>query len=129
MWDIFAAEYLSGGWAELLDHHTSSAVEAKDALSVEVVLGGEAHQIEGAGNGPISAFCDGLGRAGVAVRVLDYCEHALTAGSDAQAAAYVQCDVDVRGNGSQTLWGVGIDANTVTASLKAVISAVNRAMR
>jgi 2-isopropylmalate synthase len=129
MWDIFAAEYLSGGWAELLDHHTSSAVEAKDALSVDVVLGGEPYQIEGAGNGPISAFCDGLARAGIAVRVLDYSEHALTAGSDAQAAAYVECEVDVRGNGPRALWGVGVDANTVTASLKAVVSAINRVMR
>jgi 2-isopropylmalate synthase len=129
MWDIFAAEYLSAGWAELLGHHTSSAVEAKDALSVEVVLGGETRQIEGAGNGPISAFCDGLAGTGVAVRVLDYSEHALTAGSDAQAAAYVECELDVRGTGPRTLWGVGIDANTVTASLKAVVSAVNRAMR
>jgi 2-isopropylmalate synthase len=129
IWDIFAAEYLSAGWAELLGHHTSSAVEAKDALSVEVVLGGDTQQIEGAGNGPISAFCDGLAGTGVAVRVLDYSEHALTAGSDAQAAAYVECELDVRGTGPRTLWGVGIDANTVTASLKAVVSAVNRAMR
>jgi 2-isopropylmalate synthase len=129
MWEIFSGEYLSAGWAELLDHHTSSAADEKDALSVEVVLGGETRQIDGSGNGPISAFCDGLASAGAAVRVLDYCEHALTAGSDAQAAAYVECEVDVNGNGPRTLWGVGVDVNTVSASLKAVVSAVNRAMR
>jgi 2-isopropylmalate synthase len=129
MWDIFAAEYLRPGWAELLDHHTSSAADEKDMLSVEAVLGGEARQIDGSGNGPISAFCDGLAVAGVAVRVLDYSEHALTAGSDAQAAAYVECEVSIDGNGPRTLWGVGVDANTVTASLRAVVSAVNRAMR
>ena len=54
--------------------------------------------------------------------MLDYTEHALTAGSDAQAAAYVECEV-----GGRALWGVGIDTNTVTASLRAVLSAVNRA--
>ena len=55
------------------------------------------------------------------MRVLDYAEHALSAGGDAIAAAYVECLV-----GDQVLWGVGLDANIVTASLKAVISAVNR---
>ena len=59
---------------------------------------------------------------GVAVRVLDYHEHALSSGGDAQAAAYVECEVDGR-----TVWGVGMDANIVTASVKAVTSAVNRA--
>jgi 2-isopropylmalate synthase len=54
--------------------------------------------------------------------VLHYAEHALSAGSDAQAAAYVECEID-----GQTLWGVGIDANTVSASLRAVLSALNRA--
>jgi len=65
---------------------------------------------------------DALSSVGAAVRVLDYAEHALSAGSDAQAAAYVECEID-----GQTLWGVGIDANTVTASLRAVLSALNRA--
>ena len=63
-------------------------------------------------------------RSGVDVRVLDYHEHALSSGGDAQAAAYVECEVDGR-----TVWGVGIDANIVTASIKAVTSAVNRARR
>ncbi len=81
-----------------------------------------ARQIEGVGNGPISAFCDALGSLGIEVRVLDYTEHALSAGSDAQAAAYVECEV-----GGRALWGVGVDTNTVTASLRAVLSAVNRA--
>jgi 2-isopropylmalate synthase len=97
-------------------------VDAKDALTVEVRADGQVHQIEGVGNGPISAFCDALGSLGIAVRVLDYTEHALSAGSDAQAAAYVECEV-----GAHTLWGIGIDTNTVTASLRAVLSAVNRA--
>jgi len=81
----------------------------------------------GTGNGPIAAFVDainGLPQAaerGWDVRVLDYHEHALSSGGDAIAAAYVECAV-----GEKVLWGVGLDANIVTASLKAVISAVNR---
>jgi 2-isopropylmalate synthase len=65
-----------------------------------------------------------LGGIGIDVRVLDYVEHALSAGSDARAAAYLECQVD-----GEVFWGVGIDASTVTASLKAVLSAVNRAAR
>src|SRR5215467_10297304 len=122
MWDAFAAEYLSAGAVTLQAHRTSSVVDAKDAVTAEVSVDGQAREIEGVGNGPISAFCDALGSLGIEVRVLDYTEHALSAGSDAQAAAYVECEV-----GGQARWGVGIDTNTVTASLRAVLSAVNRA--
>ncbi|HEV2451421.1 MAG TPA: alpha-isopropylmalate synthase regulatory domain-containing protein, partial [Streptosporangiaceae bacterium] len=73
---------------------------------------------------PISAVCDALASIGIEVRVLDYAEHALSAGSDAQAAAYVECAID-----GQTLWGAGVDGSTVTASMRAVVSAVNRARR
>lgn len=122
MWEAFSAEYLTAGPVALLAHHTSSVVDAKDVLTVEVEMEGQQRQIEGVGNGPISAFCDALSTMGIGVRVLDYTEHALSAGSDAQAAAYVECEV-----GGQVWWGVGVDANTVTASLRAVLSAVNRA--
>jgi 2-isopropylmalate synthase len=124
MWDIFRGEYFADGPLALLDQYTSAAVESKDALTVEIRADGEARQIEGTGNGPISAFCDALGSVGVDVRVLDYAEHALSEGSDAQAAAYVECAV-----GGRTLWGAGVDGNTVTASMRAVLSAVNRARR
>jgi 2-isopropylmalate synthase len=123
MWEAFAAEYLAAGQMELKAHHASSVVDAKDVLTAEVGVDGHVRQVEGLGNGPISAFCDALGSLGIEVRVLDYTEHALSAGSDAQAAAYVECEV-----GGRTLWGVGIDTNTVTASLRAVLSAVNRAL-
>jgi 2-isopropylmalate synthase len=125
MWEIFRAEYLSGGpRAGLLAHRNSSRVAEKDVLTCDLRIGGEIREIEGIGNGPISAFVDALARVGIDVRVLDYTEHALTSGSDAQAAAYIECEVDGR-----IFWGVGIDANTVTASLKGVLSAVNRAAR
>jgi 2-isopropylmalate synthase len=122
MWEAFAVEYLAAGPMVLKAHHASSVVDAKDVLTAEVGVDGQVRQVEGLGNGPISAFCDALGSLGIEVRVLDYTEHALSAGSDAQAAAYVECEV-----GGRTLWGVGIDTNTVTASLRAVLSAVNRA--
>jgi 2-isopropylmalate synthase len=138
MWDIFAAEYLAEGAIALLSCHRSSAVDDKDVLAAEVRLADEARELEGTGNGPISAFCDALASAGIGVRVLDYSEHALSAGSDAKAAAYLECEVAVPGAGETgsaagpdavVLWGAAIDANTVTASLKAVLSAVNRARR
>jgi 2-isopropylmalate synthase len=124
MWEIFSGEYLAEGPLALLDHQTSSVVEAKHALTAEISSDGRPQQVEGVGNGPISAFCDALASIGVTARVLDYTEHALTEGTDAQAAAYVECET-----GGQVGWGVGIDTNTVTASMRAVLSAVNRSRR
>jgi 2-isopropylmalate synthase len=125
MWEIFEAEYLANGpRVGLLAHREVSRVDEKDTLNVDVRIGDEIREIEGIGNGPISAFVDSLGGIGIDVRVLDYVEHALSAGSDARAAAYLECQVD-----GEVFWGVGIDASTVTASLKAVLSAVNRAAR
>ncbi|MGW5414109.1 2-isopropylmalate synthase [Actinomadura geliboluensis] len=125
MWEIFEAEFLGNGpRAGLLAHRATSRVDEKDALSCDVRVDGEIREIEGVGNGPVSAFEDALATIGVNVRVLDYAEHAMSAGGDARAAAYVECDV----NGT-TVWGVGIDGNIVTASLKAILSAVNRVAR
>jgi hypothetical protein len=83
-------------------------------------------ELTGQGNGPIAAFVDAISAVGHDVRVLDYAEHALSSGGDAIAAAYVECAVSTDSS-DQVLWGVGLDANIVTASLKAVISAINRA--
>jgi len=124
MWELFSAEYLSDGPVALLGHRSSSVVESKHVLTAEVRVDGQTRQIEGFGNGPISAFCDALNAVGVKVRVLDYTEHALSAGSDAQAAAYVEVEI-----GGGTLWGVGVDADTTGASMRAVLSAVDRARR
>jgi 2-isopropylmalate synthase len=121
MWEIFSAEYLAPGALALLDHQTSSVIESKHALIAEISADGRARQVEGVGNGPISAFCDALATIGFPARVLDYTEHALTQGTDAQAAAYVECEI-----GGQVFWGVGIDTNTATASMRAIVSAVNR---
>ncbi|MGI8335344.1 2-isopropylmalate synthase [Actinomadura scrupuli] len=131
MWEIFEGEYLrNGARIGLLAHRASSQGDAatgrgaKYLLNVDVRVDGEIREIEGVGNGPISAFVTALATVGVDVRVLDYNEHALSSGGDAKAAAYVECQV-----GGKVLWGVGVDANIVTASLKAVLSAINRAAR
>ncbi len=125
MWEMFSAEYLEPTEPLRLNAvHTSSAAGEQDALHVGLYLDGEHTELDGRGNGPIAAFVDALGAVGHEVRVLDYHEHALSAGGDARAAAYLECAV-----GDRVLWGVGIDPNIVTASLKAVVSAVNRAAR
>ena len=125
IWSDFEAEYLGRETPLKLNSvHTSSAAGEKDALTVNVYVDGELRTLEGVGNGPIAAFVNALNELDqdFDVRVLDYAEHALSSGGDAIAAAYVECAV-----GGQVLWGVGLDPNIVTASLKAVISAVNRA--
>jgi 2-isopropylmalate synthase len=124
IWTAFSETYLSSGSVVLNDHHSSSVVDGKHRLAAEISVEGVAQEVEGMGNGPISAFCAALGSVGIDVRVLDYAEHALTEGTDAQAASYVECEI-----GGKTYWGVGIDANTATASLRAILSAVNRSRR
>jgi 2-isopropylmalate synthase len=124
IWSIFRSEYLDRQTPLRLNSvHTSSAAGQRDRLSVNVYLDGEVRTLEGEGNGPIAAFVDAINGLpqDFDVRVLDYHEHALSSGGDATAAAYVECAV-----GGTVLWGIGLDANIVTASLKAVISAVNR---
>ncbi|MFJ6214648.1 2-isopropylmalate synthase [Streptomyces sp. NPDC092296] len=129
IWAIFEDEYLptpDAPWGRiaLRSAQQLSTSDGRDALTVEAVVGGVETTLTGSGNGPVSAFVNALAEAGVDVRVLDYAEHAMSEGGDAQAAAYVECAV-----GGRVLWGVGVDGNTVRASLKAVISAVNRAGR
>jgi 2-isopropylmalate synthase len=124
IWDAFSAEYLTSGQVGLLDHQASSVADGKQKLAAAISVSGETHDVEGTGNGPISAFCAALASVGIDVRVLDYAEHALTEGSDAQAASYVEV-----ATGGKVLWGVGIDTNTATASMRAIISAVNRSRR
>jgi 2-isopropylmalate synthase len=133
LWDVFTDEYLPApadrpelkwGRFELKRLRTSSEMDG--SVEIEVVLRDGTGEVSttGRGNGPISAFTDVMKQSGIDVRVLDYVEHTLGAGSDAQAAAYVELEV-----GDKHLWGVGIDGDISTASLKAVISGVNRAAR
>lgn len=125
MRDVFETEYLERVTPlRLVRHRLSSDGEGTDEIVATVRVESDVHEITGSGNGPIAAFVDALAGIGFDVRVLDYHEHALSAGDDARAAAYVECAVE-----DTVLWGVGVDGSIVSASLKAVVSAVNRAMR
>lgn len=106
-------------------HHRDDGGRGKHAiLTVTVVEDGQEKVLAATGNGPIDAFTEALKQLGVEVRVLDYVEHALSEGGDAYAAAYVEAEVN-----GQVLWGVGIDPSITTASFKAIVSAINRAVR
>ncbi|TXN32862.1 2-isopropylmalate synthase [Lacisediminihabitans profunda] len=131
IWEIFTDEYLPAaadddkwGRFELAQTRTSSDMSGVVSLQTRLRVGDDTIEADATGNGPVAAFLKVLESQGVFVKVYDYVEHALSSGGDAQAAAYVECAV-----GDKRLWGVGIDADISTASLKAVVSAVNRAVR
>jgi 2-isopropylmalate synthase len=129
IWATFQDEYLptddnQWGRIALRTAQTSTSSEGIDALTVEAVVDGTETVLTGSGNGPLAAFFNALAAIDIDVRLLDYSEHTLSEGAAAQAAAYIECAID-----GKVLWGVGVDANIVRASLKAVVSAVNRARR
>jgi len=129
MWRIFEDEYLptdSTPWGRfrLRGLSQASILDEDVHLTVSISDRGEMRELTGQGNGPIAAFLAILQDYGVDVRVLDYYQHALSEGGDASSAAYLECAIN-----GEVFWGVGIDPNTTTASLKAVISAINRAIR
>jgi len=131
IWSIFTDEYLPAsaheqkwGRFELLSTRTQSDMTGDVSLEVTLRDGDEQVAVAGNGNGPIAAFVAVLAERGFDVTVYDYVEHALSSGGDAQAAAYVELQVD-----GERLWGVGIDGDISTASLKAIVSGVNRAIR
>ncbi len=131
MWNTFEDEYLPAknnqwGRFKLAGLSQSSQMDQDVDLSIELLDGGVSKKLSGKGNGPIAAFVAIVNahEPKLALRVLDYYEHALSAGGDAKAAAYLECEI-----AGQVYWGVGIDPSTTTAALKAVISSINRAVR
>ena len=131
LWTIFQDEYLPAaenaqkwGRFELRGSRTESDFAGTVKLSVDLRDGEEVERKDAVGNGPIDAFLKLMAAQGIHVELFDYVEHTMAAGGDAQAAAYVELNV----NGTR-LWGVGIDSDISTASLKAVVSAINRAVR
>jgi 2-isopropylmalate synthase len=131
IWSIFRDEYLPAaeedarwGRFELLATRTQSDMSGDVSLEVTLRDGDERFDASGRGNGPVAAFLEVVRAQGFDVTVYDYVEHALSAGGDAQAAAYVELQVE-----GERLWGVGIDGDISTASLKAIVSGVNRAIR
>jgi 2-isopropylmalate synthase len=122
LWTAFRAVYLPENPSLQLLHHTVSEGEDGAELTASLMVDGERVTIQGTGNGPIAAFIDALERnLGLAVDVVDYAEHALSAGHEASAAAYVE----VTDGKKAVKWGVGIDKSISSASLKAVVSAIN----
>ncbi len=131
LWEYFTDEYLPAadptqkwGRFELLKMKSESNLDGVVNIWVTLRDGAEQFELAGVGNGPISAFVAVLRERGIAVEILDYVEHTMAAAADAQAAAYIE----VKSDGNQ-IWGVGIDGDIATASLKAIISGVNRAQR
>jgi 2-isopropylmalate synthase len=131
IWTIFQDEYLPAaeqeakwGHYELLSTRSASDMDGTVSLEVKLRAGEDQMESSAEGNGPIAAFIKILSAQGVQIRLFDYVEHTLSASGDALAAAYVELEVN-----SRTLWGVGIDGDISIASLKAIVSAVNRALR
>jgi 2-isopropylmalate synthase len=131
IWSIFTDEYLPSpvvadrwGRFELLGTRTSSDMTGDVELHVRLRDGDTVEDATGNGNGPIAAFLEIVRARGFDISLYDYVEHTLSAGGDAQAAAYVDLQID-----GERLWGVGIDGDISTASLKAIVSGVNRAIR
>ncbi|MCA1710999.1 MAG: 2-isopropylmalate synthase [Actinobacteria bacterium] len=120
IWELFRSTYLDAVTPlELVSY--SSASGTVDIIDAVVRWHGETRTVHGAGNGPIAAFVHALAELGVDARVLDYAEHATGAGEEAQAASYLEVAVDGR-----VLWGCGVHPSIVTASLRAIVGAVNR---
>ncbi|MEZ5085747.1 MAG: 2-isopropylmalate synthase [Tessaracoccus sp.] len=125
IFDVFNAEYMKEGPWQL---SSAGSTSSNGDFHVHATVNGPTRtgvEIEGEGNGPVSAFVDALAAEGVHIRVLDYAEHALDAGGDAKAVAYVECEIG-EGDDAEVLWGVGVDPSITSASMKAILSAANR---
>jgi len=132
IWSIFDREYLSddGRYAYTAHHLVEDSTSKSVDLKSEIRIDGQRQSLHGEGNGPIDAFVSALSKtAGVNIAVIDYHEHAIGAGADAAAVTYIELRVADGKGGGRTLFGVGRDANIVTASLKAIVSGLNRAQR
>jgi 2-isopropylmalate synthase len=128
LWTIFHDEYIQPG-GPLQVHGVKTQNNGVDTVDARVSMNGEEFDIHGEGNGPVSAYVDALSSFGHrGVRVLDYSEHAMSAGGDAKAAAFIECEIG-DGDEARIMWGVGIHENIITASLMAVNNAANRALR
>jgi len=128
IWEAFRAEYLDRRRPIEFRGHTTlpTGRDGQRRIDAKVVLGGEERSIEGVGNGPIAAYVDALiGNCGVDLRVRDYHQHATGHGADATSVSYIEAETA----DGRIVWGVGLDPNIVTASLKAVTSAANRSAK
>ncbi|GAA1238551.1 2-isopropylmalate synthase [Prauserella halophila] len=124
MWTAFSREYLESTAPLKLEDAQVSATSEGYEVNATVLVDGDEREINGRGNGPIAAFFDGLTTVGYDVRLMDYSEHTMSPGDDSRAASYIECGI-----GDNVYWGVGVDPSIVTSSLRAVVSAINRAYR
>jgi 2-isopropylmalate synthase len=126
LWSAFEKEYLEGNGRYGFLEHQAKSDHGDQAITAKVTVDGKITTIKGHGNGPIDGFVDALRKeSGLAFDVVDYREHTMGHGASATAAAYLE----LRLPDGSTLFGVGIDKNIVVASLKAIVSGVNRAVK
>ena len=124
LWKLFQTEYRLD--ATRRPQYRLSGESGTVAISGEFQVHGETRSLNGEGTGPIDAFVGALSEAtGRSIRVLNYAEHAVSAGANAQAAAYVELRID----DEHVVYGVGMDANIVSASISAIVSGLERAPR
>jgi 2-isopropylmalate synthase len=120
LWGVFEEHYL----AVTGPYELGAVSQSGDRLTAEVAVDGVAQTVEGAGNGPIAALVDAFAHSfGVEIRIRDYHEHAMSADAQATAAAYIEAEVD-----GDPVWGVGLSPSIVSASLRAVVNAVDRSL-
>lgn len=123
MWDSFQSHYLSEDMAITLVDSDTNSTKGRTTIKATIAVNGLEREVNGIGGGPVSAFMDALNSTfETKFEVTDYSEHAVSAGTDAQAAAYVE----MHDGDATTLWGVGLDENILNASLRALLCAYNR---
>ncbi|MFL2709965.1 MAG: 2-isopropylmalate synthase, partial [Gammaproteobacteria bacterium] len=122
IWDIFESNYLKPVNNFSYIKHSSSSKDELHSLQLFMMMNNKETIIEGSGNGPIDSFINGLtDNLGVSIKVADYQQSAISSGSDAKAAAYIELEKD-----GETFWGVGINANTTRASFDAIIVGLSK---
>jgi 2-isopropylmalate synthase len=131
IWNIFDRAYLQmqAPYGYVAHHLVEDSSRNQVELSTEISIDGRRSKLQGKGNGPIDAFVAGLAQLiGEPIGIVDYAEHAIGAGADAAAVTYIELKIGEPLSGQKTVFGVGRDANIVTASLKAILSGVNRVL-
>ena len=122
VWNIFESNYLKPINNFLYIKHTSSSKDEIHSLQLTMKMNDKEVQIEGSGNGPIDSFINGISKnMGITLKVADYQQSAISSGSDAKAAAYIELEKD-----DKTFWGVGINPNTTRASFDAIIVGLSK---
>jgi 2-isopropylmalate synthase len=122
IWEIFETNFLKPKNNYAYQSHTSSTKDDVNELEVKMIMNTEEVTVSGTGNGPIDSFVNGLSKKlGINIKISDYHQSAISSGSDAQAAAYIELEKD-----GQTRWGVGINPNTTRASFEAIIVGLSK---